>query len=88
MSKKDCTLFGLTYGLTQEEALSGRSRRRNRAIAEVFRQMGLIMAWGNGLKSIAKSAKEYNLPVPEFIEMPEAFRVNLYHKTASAKQHR
>ena len=76
---------GLCYGLTLEEALSGRSRQRNRAIAEVFSQMGLIEAWGNGLKSIAKSAKEYNLPAPEFIEMPETFRVNLYRKTASVK---
>ncbi|MBP5436040.1 putative DNA binding domain-containing protein [bacterium] len=74
---------GLCYGLTLEEALSGRSRQRNRAIAEVFSQMGLIEAWGNGLKSIAKSAKEYHLPSPEFIEMPETFRVNLYRNATS-----
>ena len=77
---------GLCYGLTLEEALSGRSRQRNRAIAEVFSQMGLIEAWGNGLKSIAKRAKEYNLPSPEFIEMPETFRVNLYRSSASVKK--
>ena len=76
---------GLCYGLTLEEALSGRSRQRNRAIAEVFSQMGLIEAWGNGLKSIARRAKEYHLPSPEFIEMPETFRVNLYRSTASVK---
>ena len=69
---------GLCYGLTLDEALSGRSRQRNRAIAEVFNQMGLIEAWGNGLKSICNVAKEYDLPEPEFIEMPETFRVNLY----------
>ena len=69
---------GLCYGLTLDEALSGRSRQRNRAIAEVFNQMGLIEAWGNGLKSIRKAAKDYDLPEPEFIEMPETFRVNLY----------
>ena len=77
---------GLCYGLTLEEALSGRSRQRNRAIAEVFSQMGLIEAWGNGLKSIAKRAKEYKLPSPEFIEMPETFRVNLYRSTASVEK--
>ncbi len=69
---------GLCYGLTLDEALSGRSRQRNRAIAEVFNQMGLIEAWGNGLKSIRSAAKDYDLPEPEFIEMPETFRVNLY----------
>ena len=71
---------GLCYGLTLEEALSGRSRQRNRAIAEVFNQMGLIEAWGNGLKSIREGAREYGLPEPEFIEMPETFRVNLFRK--------
>ena len=76
---------GLCYGLTLEEALSGRSRQRNRAIAEVFSQMGLIEAWGNGLKSIAKRAKEYHLPSPEFIEMPETFRVNLYRSIVSVE---
>lgn len=66
--------------MTLEEALSGRSRQRNRAVAEVFNQMGLIEAWGNGLKSIRRSAREYGLPEPEFIEMPETFRVNLFRK--------
>ena len=77
---------GLCYGLTLEEALSGRSRQRNRAIAEVFSQMGLIEAWGNGLKSIARRAKEYHLPSPEFIEMPETFRVNMFRSTASVEK--
>lgn len=72
---------GLCNGLTLEEALSGRSRQRNRAIAEVFNQMGLIEAWGNGLKNIRESAKNYGLRDPEFIEMPETFRVNLFRPT-------
>ena len=75
---------GLCYGLTLDEALSGRSRQRNRAIAEVFNQMGLIEAWGNGLKSICNAAKDYDLPEPEFIEMPETFRVNLYRNPLDA----
>lgn len=69
---------GLCYGLTLEEAVSGRSRQRNRAVAEVFNQMGLIEAWGTGLRNIQKAASEYHLPKPEFIEMPETFRVNLF----------
>ena len=69
---------GLYNGLTFEEALQGHSRLRNRAIANVFSQMGLIEAWGTGLQRIQGSAKEYGLPSPEFIEMAESFRVNLY----------
>lgn len=44
----------LCYGLTLEEALSGRSKQRNRAVAEIFSQMGLIETWGTGLKNIRR----------------------------------
>ena len=69
---------GLCYGLTLEEAISGRSKQRNRIVAEVFNQMGLIEAWGTGLGNIRKAAKEYSLPEPQFIEMTGTFRVNLF----------
>mgnify|MGYP002624680134 CR=1 FL=1 len=69
---------GLYNGLTFEEALQGHSKLRNRAIANVFSQIGLIEAWGTGLQRIKNAAEEYGLPEPEFIEMPESFRVNLY----------
>ena len=69
---------GLYNGLTFEEALEGHSKLRNRAIANVFSQIGLIEAWGTGLQRIQNAAKEYGLPKPEFIEMPYSFRVNLY----------
>ena len=42
--------------------------------------MGLVESWGTGIRKIIDSAKEYDLPQPEFIEMPETFRVNLYRK--------
>lgn len=71
---------GLYNGLTFEEALQGHSRLRNRVIANVFSQMGLVEAWGTGLQRIQKAAREYGLPEPEFIEMPETFRVNLYRR--------
>ena len=69
---------GLYNGLTFDEAMQGHSRLRNRVIANVFSQMGFVEAWGTGLRRIRNSAKEYNLPEPEFIEMPESFRVNLF----------
>ena len=75
---------GLCYGLTLNEALSGRSRQRNRVIAEVFNQMGLIESWGNGLRSICNEAQSYGLPEPEFVEMPDTFRVNLFRKPSDS----
>ena len=70
-------LFG---GLTLEEAMSGRSKIRNRAIAEIFSRMDLIEAWGTGIRRILKRAEEYDLLVPEFKEIGDTFRVNLYKK--------
>lgn len=72
---------GLYNGLTFEEALQGHSKLRNRAIANVFSQIGLIEAWGTGLQRIQNAAREYGLPEPEFIEMPETFRVNLFRQS-------
>lgn len=69
---------GLYNGLTFEEAMQGHSKLRNRVIANVFSQIGLVEAWGTGLRRILNAAKEYNLSEPEFVEMPESFRVNLY----------
>ena len=71
---------GLYNGLTYDDMLNGHSKLRNRTIANVFSQMGLVESWGTGIRKIIDSAKEYDLPQPEFIEMPETFRVNLYRK--------
>lgn len=45
---------------------------RNRTIANVFSQIGLIEAWRTGLRRIQNAAREYGLP--------ETFRVNLFRK--------
>ena len=52
---------GLYNGLTFEEAMGGHSKLRNRAIANVFSQIGLIEAWGTGLQRIQNAAREYGL---------------------------
>ena len=70
-------LFG---GLTLEEAMNGRSKIRNRAVAEIFSRMELIEEWGTGIRRILKRAEEYELPTPEFMEIGDTFRVNLYKK--------
>ena len=69
---------GLYNGLTLEQALNGYSKQRNRIIAEVFNQMGLIEAWGTGLRKIQTEAENYHLSPPEIMENADSFRINLY----------
>lgn len=69
---------GLYNGLTYEEIMNGHSKIRNRGIANVFSQMGLIEAWGSGIKRIINAAKEYGLPEPKFEEFDNMFRVELF----------
>ena len=69
---------GLYNGLTLKQALNGYSKQRNRIIAEVFNQMGLIEAWGTGLRKIQTEAENYHLSPPEIMENADSFRINLY----------
>ena len=62
---------GLYNGLTYAQMMNGRSKLRNRAVANVFNQMGLIDAWGTGVKRIRDAAAAYGLREPEFIEMDD-----------------
>ncbi len=78
----EVTSPGMLYGgLTLEEAMSGRSKIRNRIVAEAFSRMELIEEWGTGIRRIMKRAEEYGLPAPEFLEIGDTFRVNLFRKT-------
>ena len=76
---------GLYNGLTFEEMIQGHSKLRNRAVANIFSQMGVVESWGTGIKKIRDLAAEHGLPEPEFIETPETFRVNLFRKPLQAE---
>lgn len=69
---------GLYNGLTYEEVMSGHSKIRNKVIANVFSQMGLVESWGSGIRRILNAAEEYKLPVPKVEVFDDMFRVNLY----------
>ena len=58
--------------------MNGHSKIRNKAIANIFSQMGLVEAWGSGIKRILNAAKEYGLPEPKFQEFNNIFRVELF----------
>ena len=78
-NRVEITSPGMLYGgLTMEQAISGRSKIRNVCIAEVFSRMGIIEQWGTGLQRMIRGCKEYGVREPEFIDMGDAFRVNLY----------
>lgn len=68
----------LPYGMTLDRALAGSSHVRNRVIARVFKELGLIERWGSGLKRIVEKTVSAGLPLPKFEDMDNQFRVTLY----------
>ena len=77
---------GLYNGLTYEEVMSGHSKIRNKGIANIFSQMGLVEAWGSGIKRIQNAAEEYGLPEPRFQEFDNMFRVELFRDSLPMMQ--
>ena len=77
---------GLYNGLTYEEIMNGHSKIRNKGIANIFSQMGLVEAWGSGIKRIFNAAKEYGLPEPSFQEFDNMFRVELFRNSLPMEQ--
>ena len=57
----------------------------NTSGGRLINKMDLIEQWGTGIQRIINRAKEYGLPKPEFMEIGETFRVNLYRKKADKK---
>ena len=58
--------------------MNGHSKIRNKGIANIFSQMGLVEAWGSGIKRILNAAEEYGLLKPRFQEFDNMFRVELF----------
>lgn len=69
---------GLMPGVTIGKMKEGFSKVRNHGIANAFVYMNLIEQWGSGIPKILTQTKEYGLPEVEFIDMENAFRVNMY----------
>jgi predicted HTH transcriptional regulator len=75
---------GALFGdLTLEKALAGSTAVRNTRIAKAFEEMELYESWGTGLRRIKDSCKSYGLPEPEFLEIGDMFRVNIFRVPAS-----
>ena len=50
-------------------------------IANIFSQMGLVEAWGSGIKRILNAAEAYGLSKPRFQEFDNMFRVELFRNS-------
>jgi len=67
----------LLPGLTIEELREGLSRVRNRVLARVFNELGLIEQWGTGVQRMIDACTRAGLPEPDFAEVGLRFRVIL-----------
>jgi len=65
----------LLPGLTIEELRDGLSRVRNRVLARVFNELGLIEQWGTGVRRMIEACTRTGLAEPEFTEVGLRFRV-------------
>lgn len=65
----------LLPGLTIEELREGLSRVRNRVLARVFSELGLIEQWGTGVRRMIQACTRAGLAEPEFMEVGLRFRV-------------
>ena len=58
----------LPNNITMEDILNGRSESRNRVLANIFKELGLVEQWGSGIGRIINTCKEYGLPTPKIEE--------------------
>ena len=69
-------------GITVQDLLSGKytSRSRNKLIAKVFKEAGIIERYGSGIMRVRKICKEYGVKEPDFNEIFNGFQVILYNE--------
>jgi ATP-dependent DNA helicase RecG len=73
----------LLPGLTVKNLLKGDyvSNIRNKQIAKVFKEIGLIEKYGSGIARIIRAFKEYSLRQPVFKEISDGFMVVVFSKS-------
>ncbi len=78
----------LLSGLSISRLLAGNytSTIRNKQVAALFKEAGLIERYGSGIKRILNSFADYDLPLPLFEEVQEGFRVTVTCTTQKTTQ--
>ena len=69
---------GLPNSITMEDVFNGRSEARNRVIAHVFKELGLIEQWGSGINRIIGACLEQGLQTPNIAEQNDFFDIEFY----------
>ena len=72
---------GKLYGdITIEQLISGNyaSKTRNRAIARIFKEAGIIERYGSGIARIQNECRMHGMSEPLFEEFSHGFRVTLF----------
>lgn len=70
----------LPNNITMEDIFNGRSESRNRVLANIFKELGLIEQWGSGIGRIVNSCKEYDLPTPKIEEENDFMNIEIVRK--------
>ena len=75
-------------GLSVERLVQGNyiSAIRNKQIATLFKEAGIIEKYGSGIKRILESLRSYGLQYPLFEEIQNGFRVTVYKTTQKTTQ--
>ena len=78
----------LSGGLSVQQLISSNytSSIRNKQIATIFKDAGLIERYGSGIKRVLESFALYGLQPPLFEELQEGFRVTVYMTTQKTTQ--
>jgi len=67
----------LPLGMTVEDLPQGVSKLRNRIIARVFKEIGLVEHWGSGIQRMRAACLDAGLPEPCFEEVGMRFPCDL-----------
>jgi len=78
----------LPNGLTVEQLIRGdySPSIRNKQIASVFKEAGIIEKYGSGVRRVLEAFKEYDLPQPTFEEIQVGFKVTVSRTTQKTTQ--
>ncbi len=68
---------GLPHSITMEDVFNGRSEARNRVVAHIFKELGLIEQWGSGINRIITACVEQGLQTPKIAEQNDFFDVEI-----------
>jgi ATP-dependent DNA helicase RecG len=78
----------LMAGLTTEQLVRGSyvSAIRNKQIATIFKEAGIIEKYGSGIKRVLEFSRLYGLKDPLFEEMQDGFMATIFKTTQKTTQ--